>query len=129
MAVFLKIYLFQLEDNLLTTLWWQGPPHQQKSAMGTHAPRHPDPPPTSLSTHPSGLSWSTCFGCPASCIRLSLVICFTYGNVHISVLFSQVIPPLPSEVQGQISSAHKEGEETAYRFDSFSPSLSAHPFH
>ena len=72
-------------------------------------------------------------GCPrvpaASCIKLAMAICFTYGNVHISVLFSQVIPPLPSEVQGQISSAHKEGEETAYRFDSFSPSLSAHPFH
>ena len=41
-------------------------------------------------------------GCPralalsaVSCIRLGLVIYFTYGNVHISMLFSQIIPPSP----------------------------------
>ena len=42
-------------------------------------------------------------GCPSvpalsalfSCIILGLVICFTYGNIHVSVLFSQIIPPLP----------------------------------
>ena len=41
-----------------------------------------------------------CFGCPASCIKLKLVICFTYVNVYVSVLFSQIIPPSPSEVGG-----------------------------
>ena len=39
---------------------------------------------------------STGFECSASCIELPLVICFTYGNIHVSMLFSQIIPPLPS---------------------------------
>ena len=42
---------------------------------------------------PPGLSQSTGFGCPASCIELALVIYFIYGNVHVSMLFSQIIPP------------------------------------
>ena len=52
-------------------------------------------PPPSL-FHPSGLSQHTSFECPASCIELGLVIYFTYGNIHVSMLFSQIIPPLPS---------------------------------
>ena len=54
------------------------------------------PAPTSLPTAPSGLSQSTGFECPASCIELALVLYFTYGNTHVSVLFSHIIPPLPS---------------------------------
>ena len=50
------------------------------------------PLPPSSPPHPSGLSQSTNFECPASCIELALVICFTYGNIHVSVLFSQVFP-------------------------------------
>ena len=42
--------------------------------------------------HPSGLSQSTGFGCRASCMELALVIYFTYGNAHVSMLFSQIIP-------------------------------------
>ena len=34
-------------------------------------------------------------GFPASYIKLPLAICFTYGNVYGSMLFSQVIPPSP----------------------------------
>ena len=29
------------------------------------------------------------FECPVSCIELALVIYFTYGNIHVSVLFSE----------------------------------------
>ena len=39
-------------------------------------------------SHPSGLSQCTGFECPASCIELGLVIFFTYGNIHVSMLFS-----------------------------------------
>ena len=46
--------------------------------------------------HPSGLSQSTGFECPASCTELALVIYFPYGNIHVSMLFSQIIPPSPS---------------------------------
>ena len=46
----------------------------------------------------SGLSRSIGFECPASCIELGLVIYFTYGNIHVSMLFSQIIPSLPSPI-------------------------------
>ena len=52
------------------------------------------PPPSP--SHPPGLSQSTSFGYPASCIKLALVIYFTYGNIHVSMLFSHIILPLPS---------------------------------
>ena len=58
----------------------------------------PDPEPIShflFPPYPSGLSQSTGFGCPVSYIEFALAICFTYDSIHISVLFSQVIPPLP----------------------------------
>ena len=51
----------------------------------------PHPPPSP--PHPSGLSQSTSFECPASCTEFALVIYFTYGNIHVSMLFSQIIPP------------------------------------
>ena len=54
----------------------------------------PLPPPSQ--SHPSGLVQCTGFECPISCIKLGLVIYFTYGNVYVSMLISQIIPPLPS---------------------------------
>ena len=50
---------------------------------------------------PSGLVQSTSFECPASLIELALVICFTYGNMHVSMLFSQIIPPSPSPTESK----------------------------
>ena len=41
--------------------------------------------PASLPTHPSGLSLTAGFECPASCTECALVVCLTYGNVHVSV--------------------------------------------
>ena len=57
---------------------------------------HPEPPPISFPIPSCGLSQCTSFECPASCIQLVLVIYFTYGNIHVSVLFSQIIPPSSS---------------------------------
>ena len=48
---------------------------------------------------PCRLSQSPGFGCPASHMKLALVICFTYGNVYVSMLFSQIIPPSPSPTE------------------------------
>ena len=42
---------------------------------------NPHPPPSP--PHSSGLSQSTSFGYPASCIKFELVIYFTYGNIHV----------------------------------------------
>ena len=41
------------------------------------------------------------FGCPASYIKLSLVIYFTYSKVYVPVLFSQIIPPSPSPTESR----------------------------
>ena len=67
-----------------------------RSATGTHVSPHPESP-SHLPPHPIPLgSQSPGFECPASCIELVLLIYFTCGNIHVSVLFSQIIPPLPS---------------------------------
>ena len=47
-------------------------------------------------SHPSGSSQYTSPEDPVSCIEPGLVICFTYDNIHVSMLLSQIIPPLPS---------------------------------
>ena len=47
-------------------------------------------------SHPSQSSQCTSPEHPFSSIEPGLVICFTYGNIHVPMLFSQIIPPLPS---------------------------------
>ena len=49
----------------------------------------------------SRLSQCTSFECPASCTELALVIYFTHGNVHVSVLISQIIPPSSSPIESK----------------------------
>ena len=75
--------------------------HWHESAMGVHVslPWTPLPPPSP--SHPSGLPQCTSFECPVWCIELGLVICFTYGNIHVSMLFSQIIPPSPSPTESR----------------------------
>ena len=69
--------------------------HRHESATGAHvSPTWNSLPPPSP-PHPSGLSQSTGYECPASCLELALVIHFTYGNGRVSMLFSQTIPPSP----------------------------------
>ena len=63
---------------------------------------HPEPyshlPPHSI---PSGSSQCTSPEHPVPCIEPGLVICFTYDNIHVSVLFSEIIPPLPSPIESK----------------------------
>ena len=68
--------------------------HQHELAVGT-VPSLLRPPPPPSQPHPSRLSQCNGCGSPASYIKLPLAACFTYGNVYISVLFSQIIPPYP----------------------------------
>ena len=57
----------------------------------------PLPPPTP--SLPSGSSQCTSPEHPVSCIEAGLEICFTYDNIHVSMLFSQIIPPSPSPTE------------------------------
>ena len=52
-------------------------------------------------SHPSGSSQCTSPEHPVSCIEPGLAIYFTYGNIHVSVLFSQIIPPSPSPTESK----------------------------
>ena len=51
--------------------------------------------------HPSGSSQCTSPKHPVSCFEPGLVIHFTYDNIHVSMPFSQVIPPLPSPTESK----------------------------
>ena len=70
---------------------------QHESATGIHMSPYPEPHlPSPSPPCPSGLSQSTGFGHPSTCIKLALVTYFTYGNIHVAVLFSQIIIPSSS---------------------------------
>ena len=49
--------------------------------------------------HPSGLPQSTSFACPATCTKLALGICFTYGDIHAATLFSHIVLSSPSPTE------------------------------
>ena len=59
----------------------------------------PIPPPSPC--HPSRFSQCTGFECPVSCIEVGLVVYFTYGNIHVWILVSQIIPPWPSPTESK----------------------------
>ena len=62
---------------------------------GIHVFPIPKPPLSTLPYHPSGSSQHTSPKQPVSCTKLGLVICFMYDIIHVSMSFSQIIPPLP----------------------------------
>ena len=94
--IFLKFIYFNW--RLITLQYCSGfAIHWHESAMGVHVSPILNPPPTSLPipSHPSGSSQCTSSEHPVSGIKPGLAICFTYDNIHVSMLFSQIIPPSP----------------------------------
>ena len=67
--------------------------------MGVHVFSILNPLPPPSPSHPSGSSQCTSPEHPVSCIEPGLVISFTYGNIHVLVLFSQIITPSPSPTE------------------------------
>ena len=59
----------------------------------------PHPPPSLY--HPSGSSQCTSPKHPVSCIKPGLVIRFIYDIIHVSMIFSQIIPPSPSPTESK----------------------------
>ena len=59
----------------------------------------PLPPPSP--SQPSGSSHCTSPEHPVSCIKPGLEIHFTYDNLHVSMPFSHIIPPLPSPTESK----------------------------
>ena len=57
---------------------------------------HPETP-----SHPSVSSQCSSPEHPVSCIKPWLMIYFTYDNIHVSMLFSQIIPPSPSPTESK----------------------------
>ena len=69
--------------------------------MGVHEFPILNPPPSPSPYHPSGSSQCTSPKHPVSCIKPGLAIHFTYDNIHVSMPFFQIIPPLPSPTESK----------------------------
>ena len=75
--------------------------HWNETAMGLHVFPIPIPPPTSLSARSLWVFPVHRVRALVSCIQPGLVICFTLDNIHVSMLFSWNISPLPSPTESK----------------------------
>ena len=90
-----------MEANYFTILYWFCHPSTGIRHGCTRVP-HPEPtfPPPSP-YYPSGSSQGTSPKHPVSCIEPGLAIHFIYGIIHVSMPFSQTIPPSPSPTESK----------------------------
>ena len=85
-----------MESNYFTLLLWFLPYIDMNQPWVYMCPPSWTSLPPASPSHPSGSSQCTSPEHPLSCIEPGPVICFTYGNIHVSMLFSQIIPPFSS---------------------------------
>ena len=97
----LFLFYFYFNWRLITILWWFLPyihmnqPWVYMCSLSWPSLQPPSP------SHPSGSSQCTGPEHLISCIKPGLAIYFTCGNIHVSMLFSQTIPPLPSPTESK----------------------------
>ena len=97
----LKFYLFFILFFNFTILYWFAI-YEHESATGIHMfPSWTILPPPSLN-HPSGSSQCSSPKHPVSCIEPGLATHFMYDIIHVSIPFSQIIPPSPSPTESKI---------------------------
>jgi len=94
LSIYFLKFLFILLYNTVLVLPYE-------SATGVHVFPILNPLPPSYPSHPSGSSQCTSPKHPLSCIRPRLVIRFTYDIIHVSMPFSQIIPPSPSPTESK----------------------------
>ena len=75
--------------------------HQHESAMGVHMFPILNPLPSPSPYHPSGSSQCTSPKQLVSCIEPRLAIRFLYDIIHVSMPFSQIIPPSLSPTESK----------------------------
>ena len=93
--LFIYLFYFTILYWFCHTLTWichgcTCVPHPEPPS---YFPPYPIPPGSSQCTSPEH---------PVSCIKPGLAIRFTYDNLHVSMLFSHIIPPLPSPTESKI---------------------------
>ena len=76
-------------------------PHTDMNQLWVYMSPHPEPPPPSLPIPSLRVIQCTSPECPVSCMEPGLAIYFTYGTIHVSVLFSQIIPPSHSPTESK----------------------------
>ena len=100
--------------------------HWHESALYLHVFPILNPLPTSL---PTPSLWVIQVQYPralVSCIQPGLAICFTLDKIHVSMLFSQIIPRSPSPIECKSLGIHTE--EIRSERDTCIPMLFAAPF-
>ena len=73
--------------------------YQHESTTGIHVFPILNPPPSTY--HPSGSSQCTSPMPPVLCLEPGLVTCLIYDIIHVSMPFSQIIPPSPSPTESK----------------------------
>ena len=88
---FSTLFYFTILYWFCHTLTWNPPRVYTSSQSWT-----PLPPPTPYHLSGSSPHTSPCIQHPVSCIEHRLALCFLHDSIHVSMPFSQIIPPSPS---------------------------------
>ena len=95
-SFFFNFYFILLYNTVLVLSYIDMNPPRVYMHSQTWTPLPPSSP-----YHPSGSSQCTSPKHPVSCIKPGLVIRFLYDIIHVSMPFSQIIPPSPSPTESK----------------------------